>query len=549
MVGSIVRGRRGTHVRLLSVLVGVAVLTMACGGDDDDEGASSPTTAGTGATETTAATAGGDDEAEDAEADPNGVVKIVQMVGAANTTFDPTTVNSGLNQVLFALYGTLLTKTGLDEYEPNLATTVEVIDPQTIEVELREGLVFSDDTPVNAEALKFNLERFRDNPNRRGLRSEFTAELETVEVTGELTATVRLKAPISGIFYDLFAGPETIMVSPTAIQGGVDLTKEPVGAGPFVLESWEPDVRMVLSKNPDYWNADEVKLAGVEFVQLTQGPPTVTGLLSEQVDIAATDNNSARSLTDPIVVESFEHPGTFILNVCKRDAPLSDLRVRRALSLAMDRQALGQSLYDGKTEPVDSLAREDDPRYDESLAGVSDRDVAEAKQLLTEAGYPDGFSTSMIVSAGGLSLTAGELLQSQWSEIGVEVSLTQSPNVVQDFYLDGKAPFFPITQTRAGIDAFTVLLLPGSFAAICGYNDPPVEAAVREVMAQPQGSDESIAAWQALSNLVQDTLPFIPIVFHNQLVAVNTDQVGGVEWQLDEFGNAIARLDRIFINV
>jgi len=543
-MGFMARSRRATRVRLLSVLVAAALVAVACGDDDDGGGGTATPTSGGGTSASTSATGGGED---DAEADPNGVVRIVQSVSAANTTFDPTTTNSGLNTMLFSLYGTLLTKRSLTEYEPNLATRVEVIDPQTIEVELREGLVFSDDTPVDAEALKFNLERFRDNPNRLGLRSEFMAGLDHVEVTGPLSATVHLKTPTSGIFYDLFAGPETILISPTAIRNGVNLREEAVGAGPFVLESWQPDVRMVVKKNPKYWNADAVKVAGIEFIQLTIGPPVINGLRAGDVDMANIDANLARSLAPPITSESFPHPGPFILNVCKRDEPLSDVRVRQALAHAMDRDALIQGMYGGQSEPVWSLQREGDPRYDESLEGIYDHDIDKAKQLLAEAGYPDGFDTSMIVSAGGVSLTAGELLQGQWREIGVDVSITPTPNVVQDFYLDGKAPMFPITQTRAGIDAYSVLLLPGSFAAVCGYDDPVVGQAVRDVMALPQDSPEGIEAWQKLSRLVQETLPFIPMVFHNQVVAWNTDRIGGLEWQLDEFGNSIPILDRIFV--
>jgi len=530
--------RRPKSWTLLGALVLVALLAVACG-DDGGGGSSSGATTGGGAAPTSAG------ETDGGEADPSGVLRVVQTVGS-RLTFDPTTAAAGVHPVLSALYGNLLIKTSLTEYEPDLATRVEIIDPHTIEVDLREGMTFSDGTPVDAEALKFNLERFATSGNIKGLRSEITKDLREVEVTGTHSATVHLSTPTSGIFYDLFAGPETALVSPSAIRDGVDLSKQAVGAGPFLLESWQPDVKATLVKNPDYWNADNVRLAGVEFIQLTPGPTVVNALRTSEVDVATITFDVAPSLTDPITTETFQHPGTFILNVCKKDGPLSDVRVRRAMAHAVNREMLGQRLYGGETEPVWSLQREGNPYFDPELDGIYDYDPDKAKDLLAEAGYPDGFSTSMIVSAG-ISTTAGEVLQGLFGEVGIDVELRPSAEVVTDYYIEGRAPLFPITQTRSGLDAFTVLLLPGAFANVCQYSNPEIEGVMAEAMAAPPNSDEAIAAWHELAALVQEELPFIPLVFHSQVAAVNSDRVGGLSWYLDEFGNALPRLDQVFV--
>ena len=528
---------RSKLLTLLGSLVLLALVAVACG-DDDGGGATSQTGGGTSAT-----TAAAED---DAAVDPDGVLRIVQNVTAANLTFDPTTAGAGVHQVLVAVYGSLLTKTGLGQYEPNLATRVEIIDPQTIEVELREGMTFSDDTPVDAEALKVNLERFATTGNIKGLRSEIMKDLREVEVKGPLSATVHLSTPTSGIVYDLFAGPETVLISPAALASGVDLSKQAVGAGPFLVESWQPDVKLTLVRNPDYWNADEVKLAGVEFIQLQAGPPVVNALRTNAVDVAAVDHSVAQSLVDPIATDTFRHPGTFILNVCKKDEPLSDVRVRQAMAHAMDRELLAQRLYGGATEPVWSLQREGDPYYDPELEGIYEYDPDRARQLLAEAGYPDGFSTSLIGTPGN-STTAGEVLQGLFAEVGIDLELRQTQNIINDFYIEGRAQLFPINQTRSGLDAYTVLLLPGAFANVCQYSNPEIEQVMAKAMAAPPDSDEAVDAWHELAALVQQELPFIPIVFHSQVVASNSDRVGGLSWYLDEFGNAVAQLDGTYI--
>lgn len=550
---------RTKRVTLLAALVAFGLVAAACGDDDDDGAATTVAAAETTASETTSAptetTSGGSETTAGAtetsaaapeDADPNGVLRVSQGLIGATLSFDPPTAPPGIHKVLEAIYGNLLVKTEDFEYTPSMATSVEIIDPQTIEVELRERMAFTDGTPVDAEALKFNFERFKANPNIKGLRSEIFGALDQVEVTGPLTATVRLSTPTAGIFYDLFAGPETSLVSPTAIQAGQDMAADPVGAGPFMVQSVEPDVKAVLVKNPDYWNADEVLVAGLEFVHLTAGPPVVNALQTEVVDVATTNFATAQNLTDPIVTETKAHPGLFILNVCKSDPPLSDVRVRQALAFAMDRDVLGERLYGGETQPAWSLRPPGDPYHNPDLEGVYEYNPDRARELLAEAGYPDGFSTSMIVGAGN-STIAGETLQAQWAEIGIDLELMESTAVVVDFYQEGKAPMFPVQQTRAGLDTHTVLLLPGAFANVCDYSNPEIEAVLADGMAAAPDSPEAVEAWQQLSALVAEELPYIPIVYHNEVLAHNENNVGGLAWHLDEFGNRIPNLEGVYI--
>jgi len=461
--------------------------------------------------------------------------------------FDPIQAASGVHQLLEAIYGSLLVKAEDGEYQPGLAERVEVIDPQTIEVELRDGLTFTDGTPVDAEALKFNLERFARSENRLGLRTTYAVDLREVEVTGPLSATVHLSAPTAGTFYDLFAGPEFSLVSPTAVQAGQDLNQEPVGAGPFVLESFEPDRKLVLRKNPDYWNADAVELAGVEYVQVSIGPAVVNALQTGAIDLAPLDFQLGRSVRPPIVVESFPHPSIYSVEVCKKDAPLADRRVRQALAHAIDRESLGERMYGpGNTEPAWGLRRAGAPGYNAALEEVYAYDPDKAAQLLAEAGYADGFSTSMVVTPG-LSQVAGELLQAQWGAIGVDLELRPTTNATNDFYLEGRAPMFPIGYTRFGIDTYTVRFLPGAFANVCQYSHPELEEVVRDIMAVAADSPEAAEGWQRMSALVAEDLPIIPLVFHVDMVGYNSDRVGGLTWHLSEFGLRIPTFEGTYI--
>jgi len=531
-----------TPRKVLAGLILIALTAAACGDDDDGTSAAAGTAAAATPTEQAATTAA------DGAVDPDGVLRVGQALSSATLFLDPTMAPAGIHRILYAIYGNLLVKTEDGSYEPSMATSVEVVDSRTIEVKLREGMTFSDGTPVDAEALKFNLERMAAAGNTRGLRAEVIGALTEVEVTGPLAATVHLGTPTAGAFYDLFAGPETALLSPSAIRAGQDMNAKPVGADPFVLESLQPDVKMVLEKNPDYWNADEVLLAGLEYIHVSPGPPVVTALRSGAIDLPglSLSHSTAEELGDPFVVEMRPQDGIFQVDICKKDPPLSDVRVRQALAFAIDRERLAARLYGDEAEPAWGLKRSKDPAYNAELEGVYAHNPERARELLAEAGYPDGFSTSMIVSEGTSSV-AGEILQAQWSEVGVEVELITSPSSILDFYLETKAPMYPVAQSRAGIDGYTVRLLPGAFANVCDYSNPEIQDVVAEVVAAAPGSAEATEAWQRLSTLVAQELPILPIVFHSEALAHNGDRVGGVTWLIDEIGIRMPNLEGIYI--
>lgn len=517
------RWRRGLGSALALVL-----LLPACGGDDGG-GAESESTGAAG----------------EGEVDPNGVLRVSWSLLEANLNFDPPTSTSSMQMPLEALFDSLLHRNEDGTYEPGLAASAEIVDSSTIELEMRPDVVFSDGTPVDAEAVKFNLERNAAGENLRGFRFEILGELDRVEVTGPLAATIHLKSPIAGAFFALLADQETYMVSPTAVDSGQDMSTDPVAAGPFLLESVEPEARIVMVKNPDYYDADKIKLAGLEFVHTAQTQSTVTALQAGQSDIGAVNDFSvAESLTDPIVHEKIPSNSILLLNIDKSDGPLADVRVRQALAYAVDREVISERIYGGEAEPAWSLRPAGDPYNNPDLEGVYERDPDKARDLLAEAGYPDGFEMGMFQSPGS---AVPELLQAQFAEIGVDVTIQQSQNVLQDFYVEENQPTFPATNTRLGLDAYTILLLPDAFANVGNYEDPELTALLQQGMSLPEDSPEAAEVWQDLADIIVGDVLFLPMVFHVQGIAYNEDRVGGIVWHPDSYGNNWPVLTEVFV--
>ena len=408
--------------------------------------------------------------------------------------------------------------------------------------------MFSDGTPLDAKAVEFNLERNVTLNNPRGMRLEIFSALADVEVTGPLTARIHLERPVAGAFYPLLADPETTLVSPRAVRDGVDLNTNPVGAGPFLLESAARENRVVMVPNPDYYAADEVRLAGVEFVHMTASPTAVNALRAEQVDFTVLNPSLAEGVADPVVAEYLPHRAVYLVNVCKANPPLDDVRVRQAMMHAMDREALAARIYGEHAEVAHSLRRADDRYHNPELEGMYERDLDRARQLLADAGYPDGFEVGMFVNAaGGSGQLVGELLQAQWAEAGIDLSLHVLTNAFQEYYIETRQPLYPATQTRLGLDAWTILLLPGAFANVCKYENPEIISVLEGALAMDPDSDEAVDAWQDLSALVFEDLPFLPMVFHTEVIGYNADRLGGLEYWQNNYGNHVPRLDKVYI--
>jgi len=524
-------------IRSLASCTALVVLLAACGGDDSDDGSSARAPA--------AEPAGNAPDAGSDEVDPGGVLRLAAVLDAGALNFDPAHAENSTQEIMHALYSNLLIDTGAG-LEPGLADGVAVVDARTLRVDLRPGLVFSDGTPLDAEAVKFNLERTLEISDRTvGFRLTELEALDHVEVVDDLTALLHLSEPIAGHFMILLAGTETFLASPTAIRSGQDMSTQPVGAGPFLLEAAHVERSVTMVKSDTYWAADQVRLAGVEFTHSPGVQTTQTALLGGRIDWGNVNSAVSGGLTDPLVVENIPHPAMLVLLMCKSNPPLSDVRVREALSLATDREALAKALYAGQVEPAWSFGPEGSPRENPELRGKHARDVVRARALLAEAGYPDGFALDMMASAGN---TVGqEVLQDQWAEVGVDINIITSPNTLQDFWVDGKAPTLPVTLTRGYLDALTIMLMPGAFSNVCEYRSPDIERTLSEALAFEAGSDEHDQAWRTLAALVHEELPFLPLTFHLQVVAYNSERVGGLRYIHENRGNVIVDYHGTFI--
>jgi peptide/nickel transport system substrate-binding protein len=360
--------------------------------------------------------------------------------GADSVSLDPADVSDGESvKVVTNIFDTLVTfKPGTTEIVPWVAKSWETNDDQLVwTFELREDVTFHDGTPLNAEAVVFTFQRQMDekHPARKPtdkfayFHSNFKA-LEKVEAASEFVVRFTLTRPYAP-FLAALTLHNCCIVSPAAFQSGKDFARNPVGSGPFVFESWESDVRIVLKANEKYWNGrpplDQLIFKPVENnsarLKELQG-----GGLSGMDNPALTD--LAKAQADKRV-RLLYRPG---INVCylamnTLKAPFDDPGVRQAIAYAINKKRLIQAANDGIGEPAVTMCPS-------SLAGFNDRIVDRtpnpnrAKELLEEAGFDTSRELNLwhmanprayIPNPSGVAIQ----IQQDLKEIGIKVKVTK----------------------------------------------------------------------------------------------------------------------------
>ena len=317
------------------------------------------------------------------------------------------------------------------EIIPQLATSWSTSDDGTsVTMQLREGVVFHDGTPFNAEAVAANIERSQTLEESR--RKSELKSITSTEVTGEYEIKLNLAGPDATLLAQL-ADRAGMMVSPTAAnEAGADFGLNPVCSGAFSFTERVAQDKIVLTRFDDYWNADAIKFDSVTFLPIPDTTVRLANLQSGDIDmlerLAATDLTQAND-DDSIVVDSAVSLGyqgiTFNINNGERgDNPWgNDKRLRQALSHAIDREALNQVVFEGAFAPGNQSFPSSSPWYNSSLP-VQPADIDKAKALLSEAGYPDGIPLEVQVPNSTEPLAVMQVVQAMAAQAGIDISLT-----------------------------------------------------------------------------------------------------------------------------
>ncbi len=307
------------------------------------------------------------------------------------------------------------------DYVPDLATAFPEFsdDGLTMTVTLREGLVYSDGTPVVAQDAVVTLQRARDE----GPFGAQMASFESAEAIDDRTIVYTLNEPFSCLNNQIVCS-ENMPLHPheQVLADPEGYFAKPVSATQYVVSDWVPgSPTMVLEANPTYWAGEAV----IKKLTLASATDPISRLLQVTTGAAAMGFDIPASVRAdlPDDVIQIVHPigGTFWF-VIRSDVegPLGDVRVRKALCLAMDRFAINERAFLGTAEPGGSILSRYRSEWEYEDIVSLERDVEGAKALLAEAGYPDGFSTPLQTMGARPGWTdAATILAENWADIGV----------------------------------------------------------------------------------------------------------------------------------
>lgn len=355
--------------------------------------------------------------------------------------------------ILSNMYDTLLLPSADGKsVEPGLATDWKVADDaMSVTLTMRDGIKFSDGSPITTEDVIWSLDRARNPDN--GIWNFLLASVDSVTAPDDKTILIKLSQPDPAIVAALTVFNSAIMPKQafeasegeTMAEKAENFAKHPIGSGAFVLDSWDRGSELKLVRNENYWAEGEdgeklPYLDGVTFEVIPDDATRILRLQSGELDGAEMIPFArVQELKDDPKIDMKLFPSTYVHDIIMNvrdeiegeDNPLSDPKVREAMNYAANKQAIIQTVTFGVGTPMETfmsmatpLASGNGPLYP--------YDLEKAKQLIAESGYPDGFETSILVLAGNQDeIGIATALQQMWSQIGIKLDIQQVDNATR----------------------------------------------------------------------------------------------------------------------
>jgi peptide/nickel transport system substrate-binding protein len=305
---------------------------------------------------------------------------------------------------------------------PGLAETWEITDDgREYTFNLREGVTFHDGTAFDAEDVKFTLDRARADDSTNAQKVLFDG-ITQVDVIDPQTVKVTLDGPNGSFLFNMAWG-DAVMVAPESIA---DIASNPVGTGPFKFDNWVQGDRIEMSQYDGYWG-EKPALTQATFRFISDPTAAFASVMAEDVDAFVgfpAPENLPQFEADPrFQVLEGSTEGETILAMNNGQEPFDNVVVRQAVAHAIDRQAIIDGAMFGIGTPIGTHFAPHNPDYVD-LLDLSPHDPERARALLAEAGYPDGFTTTLKLPPPSYARRGGEIIASQLRDVGIQTEIT-----------------------------------------------------------------------------------------------------------------------------
>tara|TARA_R110000765_G_scaffold84613_1_gene163592 strand:- start:1135 stop:2613 length:1479 start_codon:yes stop_codon:yes gene_type:complete len=336
---------------------------------------------------------------------------------------DPTSAAAGaIDSVLYSNVFEGLTRfMGDGSVVPGLAESWEISeDGLTYTFKLHSGVTFHDGTTMDAEDVKFSLDRINADDSVNAQKALFSA-ISEVNVVDPTTVEIKLSEPNGNLLFNLAWG-DAVIVAPESID---NIKQLPIGTGAFKFTSWTQGDNIMIEKNPNYWGTPAA-LDMATFKFISDPTAAFASMMAEDVDVFVAfpaPENLPQFEADPrfqVLVGSTE--GETILAMNNKQAPFDNVKVREAVAHAINRQAIIDGAMFGYGTPIGTHFAPHNPAYVDETA-LSAFDPEKAKALLAEAGFTDGFETTLDLPPPSYARRGGEIIAAQLADVGITAKI------------------------------------------------------------------------------------------------------------------------------
>jgi peptide/nickel transport system substrate-binding protein len=404
------------------------------------------------------------------------------------------------------------------QFVPELAESWKQTDGQTYQFTLRHGVKFQDGTPMNAAAIKSYFERAKT-----ALKAgRFYGDIDTITTNGDYDISFHLKRTFTPFLGNLAFAVGGVQ-SPASIQKyGQDIVHNAVGTGPFKLTSWVQGDKIILDRNPDYWGPKPL-LDEIVIKYIADDSTRTASLQSGELDViqnAAPSQASAIKSSKDLQLITGSYAQTFWLGFTATNQYLKDPRVRQAIAMTVDRTGLVNSVTEGIARIAGGFIP---PELEPSTVKPITGDTTKAKQLLADAGYPNGFSIDLWTPNGTYlkDKEIAQALQQPLKAIGVTANIK-----VLDYaaYADGlnrhEAGLFLLgwAHTPSPDSFYRGVFYSKSTSNWSAYNNPKVDQLIDQAVGE-SSYEAAVKIWQQIDQMLIDDAAGAPIYWSTVIYA------------------------------
>ena len=423
---------------------------------------------------------------------------------------------------------------------PQLALSQETsADGKEVTIRLRPGVKFHDGEPFNAEAAKFSLDRHLTLPT--SFRKPELAALDHVDVVDPLTIKLVLKTPFSPLIAQL-TDRAGMMISPKAAkEEGDKFGLHPVCAGPYKFVERVQQDRIVFEKFADYWNKDNIQIDRIVYLPLVDATVRLANLKSGGLDLIerllATDIKDVQAdkkLKLSSAIELGYQGVTLNVGKDKAKGPLSQsAKVRQALDLSIDREAINQVVFNGEFKPGNQWVNPDHPYYQKAFP-VRPRDIAKAKALLKEAGVAAPVGVDFMVPKGAETEAVAQVIQSMAAEAGfdMKIRVTEFATSLKQAEAGEYQAYMLAWSGRIDPDGNSYIFLKtGAPQNYSTWSNPEADKALDDARLVTDQSQRK-AIYEKLTKLALDEEPLL-YIYHRRILIAHTTRLEGYKQMPD----------------